>query len=367
MAQFKASEQYPFWFRRTITLLGLCLLFVILSYGKFILMPLALSALLAMLLEPVSRWLEKLRLGRAVAIILSMTLVFVLLAGIFSLLSYQFVQFADRLPEAGARLQQVSADLLNFFENTFGIAPERQVAFLQQGIQKIIDQSGQYVTTALGATTGILTVLGLLPIFIFFMMYYKEMYQTFLRKVWQERSNASVEVVIGGIQSVTQNYLAGLLIVVVILGILNAVGLLIIGLDNAIFFATFAAMLAVIPYIGIIIGSLPAVLYALLFSGSLWMPLAVIAVFAVVQFLEGNFITPNIIGSRVSINPFMALIALLIGGQIWGIVGMIIFVPFVGILKCIFDEVDALRPYGYLLGNTVQYEKAVKNDEHGPA
>src|SRR5699024_10982768 len=99
------------------------------------------------------------------------------------------------------------------------------------------------------------------------------------------------------------------------------------GLDNFLFFATFAAVLAVIPYIGIIIGSIPAVLYALLFTNSLLMPLGVIGVFAAVQFLEGNFITPNVIGSRVSINPFMAMLALIIGGQIWGIVGMILFVP----------------------------------------
>lgn len=366
MAQFKASNKYPFWLRGSIILLGLTLLFVVLSYGRFILMPLALSALLAMLLEPVSRWFEKFKMGRVVAIILSMILVFILLAGIFSLLSIQFIQFADRLPEAGERLQQVSTDLLQFFENTFNIAPERQIEFVEQGLQKVIDQSGQYASTALGATTSVFTTLGLLPIFIFFMMYYKEMYHTFLRKLWKDESNASVEAVIRGIQSVTRNYLAGLIMVMVILAIMNYIGLLIVGLENALFFAIFAAVLAIIPYIGIIIGSLPAVLYALLFSGSLWMPVAVIGVFAVVQFLEGNFITPNITGSRVSINPFMALVALIIGGHIWGIVGMIIFVPFVGILKCIFDEVEDLRPYGYLLGNTIQYKESKQvNEEKG--
>lgn len=358
MSQFKASPNYPLWFRGTIILLGFVLFCLILSYGRFILMPLALAALLAMLLEPVSRWLEKLKVGRVIAIILSMLFVFVVLIGIFSLLSLQFVEFANRLPEAGARLEEVSADLLQFFENTFGIAPERQVDFVQQGLQSIIDRSGQYASTALGATTSVFTILGLLPIFIFFMMYYKDMYQTFLRKVWKDQSNASVDSVIQGIQSVTKNYLVGMIIVIVILAILNGIGLAIIGLDNALFFAIFAAVLAIIPYIGIIIGSLPAVLFALLFSDTLLMPLGVVAVFATVQFLEGNFITPNIIGSRVSINPFMALIALIVGGQIWGIVGMIIFVPFVGILKCIFDEVEGLRPYGYLLGNKIKYEES---------
>lgn len=355
MAQFEASNKYPFWLQGTVILLGLCLFFVVLSYGKFILMPLALSALLAMLLEPLSRRFEKIKLGRGVAIVLSMVLVFLLLAGVFSLLSLQFVEFADRLPEAGNRLQQVSTDLQQFFQTTFGIAPERQIQFIEQGVQKLIDRSGQYASSALGATTSVFTTLGLLPIFIFFMMYYKEMYPTFLRKALNADRNSSLQTVILGIQSVTRNYLVGMIIVIVILGILNVIGLWIIGLENALFFATFAAVLAIIPYIGIIIGSLPAILYALLFSGSLWMPVGVIGVFAVVQFLEGNFITPNIIGSKVSINPFMALIALLVGSQVWGIVGMILFVPFVGILKCIFDEVDELRPFGYLLGNTVEY------------
>lgn len=363
MPQFKASKKYPFWLRGTVILLGLCLLFIMLSYGQFILMPLALAALLAMLLEPVSRWLEKLKMGRAIAIVLSMILVFIALAGVFSLLSLQFVQFADRLPEAGERLQQVSTDLLQFFENTFNIAPERQIEFVEQGIQKLIDRSGQYASTALGATTSVFTTLGLLPIFIFFMMYYKKMYQTFLQKAWKDESNASVDSVIKGIQSVTRNYLVGMLIVIVILGLLNFIGLWIIGLENALFFATFAAVLAVIPYIGIIIGSVPAIMFALLFSGSLWMPVAVIGVFAVVQFLEGNFITPNIIGSQVSINPFMALIALLVGAQVWGIVGMILFVPFVGILKCIFDEVEGLQPYGYLLGNSDEYHSNPQTEE----
>ncbi len=355
MPNYHTSKKYPFWLKGTVILLGLCLLFVVLTYGRFILMLLALSALLAMLLEPISRRLEKIKIPRALAIVLSMVLVFVVLGGIFSLLSLQFVQFADRLPEAGDRLQQVSSDLLQFFEGYFGIAPERQVDFFQQGLQRLIDRSGEYASTAIGATTSVFTVLGLLPIFIFFLMYYRKMYHIFLRKVWRDKSNASVESVLSGIQAVTRNYLVGMLIVIVILGILNFIGLWIIGLENALFFATFAAVLAVIPYIGIVIGSLPALLFALLFVDSLFMPLGVIAVFTAVQFLEGNFITPNIVGSQVSINPFMALIALLVGSQVWGIVGMILFVPFVGILKCIFDEVEGLKPYGYLLGNRVAY------------
>src|SRR5699024_6709544 len=185
----------------------------------------------------------------------------------------------------------------------------------------LINKSGQYASTALGATTSVFTTLGLLPIFVFFMMYYKKMYRTFLQKMWRG-DDEFINAIIDGIQSVTQNYIVGMMSVIFLLAVLNAIGLWILGIPNALFFAVFAAIWAIIPYIGIIIGSLPAIVFALLFTDSLWNPVGVIAVFAVVQFLEGNFITPNIVGSRVSINPMIALIALLIGGELWGISGM---------------------------------------------
>lgn len=351
----KAINEYPIWLKGPVILLGLVLLFIVLEYGQFIFMPLALAALFAMLLEPLCQKFEKLKIGRIGGIILSMIVVFCILAGLITLLSIQFVQFADQLPLAAKRLEQISNDMLLFFQHTFSISPEQQIDFLQRGLQNIISKSGQYVTTALGATTSIFATLALLPIFVFFLLYYKQMYYEFIYRSSDNRRNAALETMIRNIQSVTRNYILGVLIVVVVVGVLNAIGLWIIGLNHVLFFAAFAAVLAVIPYIGIVIGCLPAVLYALLFGGSLWLPVAVIIVFTIVQFLEGNFITPGIVGSRVSINPFMAILALLIGGQLWGIVGMIISVPFLGIIKCVFDEVDGLRPYGYLLGNKIEY------------
>jgi predicted PurR-regulated permease PerM len=333
------------------------LLFVVLSYGKFILMPIAFAALISMMLEPISAWLQRYKFNRMLAIITSIILIAVILGGIMSLLSIQFIQFADRLPEANAKLQTLSNDLIQFFESTFSLTPDRQVQFLERGLETAIDKSGEYISTVLGATTSVFTTLGLLPFLVFFMMYYKKMYRTFLHTA-VDGNNDAIDSVIDSIQSVTQNYIVGMISVITILGILNAIGLWIVGIDHVLFFAAFAAILAVIPYIGIILGSLPAILFALLFTDSLLNPIGVVAVFATVQFLEGNFITPNVIGSQVSINPFMALIALVIGGQLWGISGMILFVPLLGILKCVFDQVESLKPYGYVLGNRTEYEVA---------
>ncbi|WP_372636216.1 AI-2E family transporter [Fodinibius sp.] len=347
------SKRYPFWLKWTTILLGMVLVVIILSYGQFILMPLAFAGLIAMLLEPLCQQLERVKLNRMVAIIVSMLLLFIILGGIISLLSIQLVQFTDRLPEANQKIQAVSNDLRQFMEAKFNISPSTQLEYFEQGLSAVVNKSGEYMSTALGATTSVFTTLGLLPFFIFFMMYYKERYRSFLYKLWQGEDEVVNEVV-DGIQGVTQNYIIGMAAVITLLAVLNAIGLWIIGIEHVLFFAVFAAILAIIPYIGIIIGSLPAVIFALLFTDSLLNPLGVIAIFAIVQFLEGNFITPNIVGSRVSINPMVALAALLIGGELWGISGMILFVPFVGILKHIFDRVDALKPVGYLFGDSKQ-------------
>ncbi|MFH5831072.1 AI-2E family transporter [Halalkalibaculum sp. DA3122] len=354
------KKEYPFWFKSTTILVGLTLLFLILSNGKFILMPLAFSALLSMLLVPVVGYLERWKLGRAGSIVVAMILVVIMIFGLLSLFSWQFVQFAEELPRVTERLRQINADVLAFLDRQLGIAPAQQTDYLQQALDKLIEQSGQYVTGLVNTTTNLFTTLGLMPIFIFFMLYYKEMYETFLNKIIERRSSSQVESVVNKVQEVTQNYLVGLITVILILAVLNTIGLLIVGIDHAIFFGVFAAFLAIIPYIGIIIGSLPPLLYAIFLTNSLLYPLGVILVFVMVQFLEGNFITPKIIGSRVSINPFIAMIALIIGGQLWGISGMILFVPLVGILRVVFEEIPALRPVGYLLGNQIDYRDKEK-------
>ena len=363
LSLFSSGQAYPGWLKIVAMLFGLVLIYIILVYGKFILMPLALSALLAMLLEPVSKLFERLRLGRAVSIVLSMVIVFVGLAGIFSLLSIQFMQFAERLPEVNEKLGDISSDMLVFFQQNFGIAPERLLGFVKQGLGNVVSWGGENLGEAVGATTNVFITLGLLPILVFFLMYYKNMYRNFLHMVSRDENNRSIDTVITNIQTVTQNYIVGLISVVGILTVLNALGFWIIGLENALFFGVFASIWAVIPFIGIIVGSLPALLYAFLFTDSLWIPLGVVIVIAIVQFLEGNFITPNIVGSKVSINPFMALLALIVGGEVWGIMGMILFVPFVGILRCVFLEVDGLDPYAYLLGSQQDYEAEQEQKE----
>jgi putative heme transporter len=361
--RFQKHDHYPFWLKAPLILIGLCLLVVILSYGRFILMPMAFAALFSMLLNPVIERLESLKLGRVVSILLALSIITVLLSVVIALITIQLIQFSDNLPDIADRIKNTSYTGINTLERITGISEDRLTEYIKNGLKTLFETGGEFMSSMAEATKGTLIFLSLLPIFIFFMLYYKKMYRIFIEKTFEKSHNSEIDSVIKRVQTVTQNYLVGVFIVIGIMAVLNTIGLLIIGLEYAIFFAVFASFLAIIPYVGSLLGALPAVLYATLTGDSFLLPLLVILVFVTVQALEGNFITPKIIGSKVSINPFVAIIALLIGAEIWGIAGMILFIPLIGILRVGFSQVQELKPYGYLLGNIIDYEESDQQKE----
>ncbi len=360
---FTSPEPSPFWLKATVILFGLCLLVVLLSFGKFILMPLACAAIISLLLNPVVERFEAWKLGRIFSIILVLFLITVIFSGFFTLIAVQVAEFFDKLPEITERLKSTVAEGIIAIENYSGISQDRQNEYVKNALDNLFDTGGEFLSSLAGATTGTVTFFVLLPIFVFFMLYYKKMYVTFLQIIFEKSQNSEIDNVLLRVQNVTQNYLVGLFTVLGIMAVLNSIGLLIIGLDYAIPFAIFASMLAIIPFVGAILGAVPAVLYAFLIHDSLWMPVLVITVFTTVQLIESSFLTPRIIGSKVSINPFVAIIVLLVGGKIWGIAGMILFIPLIGIMRVGFTQVHGLKPYGYLLGNIFEYKKYEEIDK----
>ncbi|MCC5942134.1 MAG: AI-2E family transporter [Balneolaceae bacterium] len=354
---FIPPETYPFWLKAPLILFGLSLLVVTLSFGKFIVMPLACAAIISLLLNPVVVRFEIWKLGRVFSIVLVLLLIMLIFSGFFTLIAVQVVEFFEKLPEITEKLKKTMAEGIISIETFSGISKESQTEYAKNAIDNLFDSGGEFLSSLAGATTGTITFIVLLPIFIFFMLYYKKMYVIFLQKMFEKSQNSEIDNVLLKVQNVTQNYLVGLFTVLGIMAILNSIGLLIIGLDYAIPFAIFASMLAIIPFVGAILGAVPAVLYAFLIHDSLWLPLLVIAVFSTVQLIESSLLTPRIVGSKVSINPFVAIIVLLLGGKIWGIAGMILFIPLIGIMRVGFSQVHELKPFGYLLGNIIEYEK----------
>lgn len=342
----------PPYFKFTVILLALSLLILGLITFKPVLMPLAFGLLFALLLLPLTRDLEnRLRFPRALAILCSITLVVVVLGLVAYFLSMQLVSLTSELDTIGQNIQKLIVQGQDFMYTRFGIEAPNRSQLIQNIIGSIQDLSTTFLGSTISVTTGAITVLTLVPIFVFCLLYYRDHLEQFLFKFVAKDRRSGVIHTMTDIQHVVQSYISGLMIVIVVVALLNTAGLLLLGVKYAIFFGVFASILTIIPYIGILIGAaLPAV-FTLATTGNLLDAVLVVLIFMFVQFLEGNFITPFVVGSKVSINPFAAIVALLIGGEIWGAAGMVLSIPMIAMMKVIFDVYPPLQPFGFLLAD----------------
>lgn len=340
----------------TFVLIGMSLLVFVLHKLDGILLPIAFSALLAVLLLPICRRLELWGLPRALAIVVCLLLVIILLSGLFYLFGTQLVQFRDEIPLFQQKLAEYFDQIQQMLSSKFGFQPMSKDQVIDQSLDTLKERAGGWLGTTLNTTTSVLSVVTLIPIYIFCLLYYRDHMRQFLFRFVSPDKRTSVLHTMDSIQTVVQAYISGLLTVIVIVAVLNAIGLLLLGVKFAIFFAIFASVLAIIPFIGIFIGATLPTLITLVETGSPLKALGVIGVFTFVQFLEGNFITPTITGSKVSINPMAAIIALILGGELWGTPGMILSIPLVAVIKVVLDASKATEPWGFLIGDVADGE-----------
>lgn len=350
MSNKPLEVKLPVYARLTIILLGVVLLFVGLRAAAPVLIPLAFSFILALVLYPMCKWFERRRVPRGLAIVISLIVMLIVLGALSLLVVSQIIGFSDELPEMTARMESAIYGLQDKVEQNFGMSPESQISWLSEKLQEFAEKSGDMMTGIVQSTGTFLAAVGLIPFYVFFILFYRDHLKEFAFRVTKPGEHERVGVIMKKTQKVIQHYLSGILTVMVILAVLNVSALMIIGVKHAVFFGVFAALLTIIPYIGVFIGSSLPIIYTLAMSDTYWTPVIVYLTFTGIQTLEGNIITPNIVGSKVSINPLVAIIALVIGANVWGILGMIIFVPFVAMLKVAFDNIESMKPYGLLLG-----------------
>lgn len=338
---------------------------VIIVYGLHtlsgLLIPLVFAILFSVLLFPLVQRLENWRVPRILAIILCLLLALTVLTGLFYGISIQISSFAEVVPQFVKRGNEYINSIRTFADEHLNIDRQRQVDEIKKYLNQALAEGGTIVTTTLLATTSILTNLFLVLLFAFFFLLYRDFFRSFFYRAFSDARPSKIDGVMAGIYQVVKDYLAGLVLVIIIIGTLMTIGLLILGVDYAVFFGFFGACLVLIPYFGISLGSLLPAAYTLVTQDNPIKALAVVGVFLFVQALEGNFITPYIVGSKVSINPLAAIIVLILWENIWGLPGLVLALPMTAILKVIFDAVDSLKPYGFLIGEAEKPRPPIKN------
>jgi predicted PurR-regulated permease PerM len=323
---------------------------IILYFGRAVFVPLSFSLLISFVLYPVCAWLERKGLSRIKAVAIALTLLLILGLLILALLITQFVSFLDEWPTIQLKLGKAMTDLSQALIDVFGVTVEEQQKF----IARIADQSGSSAMTILrnAVTASALSavLLFLIPVYAALILYYRNYWMAILNRIFPLERHESLREIMSLTIQAYYNFIKGMAVVYLAVGVLNSIGLLILGVPHAILFGFVASVLTFIPYVGIMVGSLLPITMAWITYDSIWYPVGIIAIFTFVQYLEANLIFPMAVSSRLNVNTLVMLLAIFIGGILWGMAGMILFVPFVGIAKLIADRNPKMKTLSMILG-----------------
>jgi predicted PurR-regulated permease PerM len=323
---------------------------IILYFGREVFIPISFALLISFILYPVCAWMERRGLGRLLAVSISISLL--ILAGllIVALLIHQFIIFLNEWPSLQEKLAKSLQEISTLLIKVFGISQERQ----QDWISRLASQSGSdilsLVRNAITASVSSTVLFILVPVYSVLILYCRERWMKIIQRLFPNANKESLREIISLTVTTYYSFIKGMAIVYLVVGVLNSIGLLLLGIPHAILFGFIAAVLTFIPYFGIMVGSLLPITVAWVTYDSVLYPIGIVAVFAVVQYLEANVIFPIAVSNRLNVNTFVVLVAIFVGGVFWGLAGMILFVPFVGIAKLIADHDPKWKTLSMILG-----------------
>ena len=341
----------PFYHKFAMILLTIILLAGIIYIGSDILMPLFFAIVLAILLLPLNNWLVKKGLPKVPAMLICILLAIICLGSIVYFLSSQVAGFMKDLPAIKQHLNDHLHTVKQWVREQFHVSYKEQDLAIKNATSDMNGSGTSMVTTTLFTAVQALLMVVLLPLYTFLILYYRLLIRKFLVDIFADRHRASVEEVMKESKTIVQGYMVGLLIEMAIVATLNATGFFIIGIQYPIFLAVLAAVLNMIPYIGMLVATIICMLITLTSSTEMSDVLWVAVVLTIVQFIDNNLLMPYVVSSKVRINALVSIIGVLIGGALAGVSGMFLSIPGVAIMKAIFDRVDGLKPWGMLMGD----------------
>jgi predicted PurR-regulated permease PerM len=343
----------PFYAKGTILFLGLIAVVFIMYVAQGILVPLVFALIIAILLHPVVNFLVKMRINRIVAIVLTLLLTFLILVGFAWLLISQGIRFGNSWPILVEKFTVISNHAISWISENFEIN--------QQSITDWIAKTqGDLIVLGTGAIGKTLVILGsalivffLIPVYIFLILFYEPILIEFIRRLFGNENREKASEIVAQIKNVIQRYLLGLIIEASIVAGLEIAALLLLGIEYAVLLGIIGALLNVIPYIGGLVAVALPMAVALATKSSPVYALYILVIYYVIQLFDNNFVVPKIVASRVKINALFSIVVVIAGNALWGIPGMFLSIPLLAIVKLICDHIEPLKPWGFLLGDSM--------------
>ncbi|WP_299824033.1 AI-2E family transporter [uncultured Pontibacter sp.] len=344
-------QNIPLTVRRAIEVMGLFFLGWIIVLGKGVLAPILMAFFLSIMLLPLYRFFRKYKFPEMLAIAISLLTLFVVAGLIIWFFSAQISSLVQDFPT----IQKNVTNHLNALSAWVGrhspYSTAEQMEFIRTRSSGLLSYAGNLLSGAALSVTSVFVFVALLPIYIFLLLFYRNLLLRFVFLWFPEEMHGKVGEALHEMQIIIKSYLFGLLIQVSYMTVLLGGILLIIGIKHALLIGLIFAFLNLIPYVGALLGNIIGVLLTLASSSELWPILAVLGTIAGVQFLDNNILMPRIVGSKVKINALATIVGVLVGGEIAGIAGMFLSLPIIAILKIIFDRSRSFRQWGVLFGD----------------
>lgn len=322
----------------------------LLYFGRPVLVPLGFALLISFVIYPICTWLESRRVPRPLAIGAGLLLVGLLLGSIVLLIIWQSGEFMKEWPAISVKLDETWRRLGAYLLREFDIPLQEQTEYLESILHNNSSRVVSVVEDMLYFSMTGLVMLILIPFYAALILHYRHLWMRALVAYFGESQRGRIyEIARESVQTYF-NFVKGMLVVYLVVGVLNSAGLALLGVPHPVLFGVIASVLTFVPYVGITIGSILPMAVAWVTFNSIWYPLGVVAIFAFVQYLEANVIFPLAVSSNLKVNTLVLIIAIFAGAVIWGGAGMILFIPFLGILKLVADRVPALKPLSIALG-----------------
>ncbi|MBC8984818.1 AI-2E family transporter [Pedobacter sp. N36a] len=346
----KNSSSQPFNAKLAIVLFSIISLGYLAILGRTILAPLLTSFLLAILLLPLANFLEqKCRLKRSMASIISVVLMIAVICSILFFLANQLTDLWQDWPLLKQQGETSFHELQHWISSNFGVNAQKQIEYVKEGASKVLSTSAVFVGATLLTLSTSLLFLFFLLLFTFFLLNYRRVLFSFLTSVFEEQHTEKVGEIVRQIQYIIKKYITGLFLQMFIVTSLMMLVLWILGVKYAVLLGLITGIFNIIPYIGIFSALVISVLITFATAGAAKVLLVIIA-FIAVHTIDGNVLMPLVVGSKVKINALFAFIGIVVGEMVWGISGMFLCIPYLAMLKIIFDRIDSLKPWGILLG-----------------
>lgn len=325
----------------------------IMHIGASMIVPIVFATLIAIFLYPLDRRVLKIVKFKSLSILISFIAVLLPISILGFLFYVQLSDIIDSLPAIGKNLQSGLDKILTTVSDKIPIINVNRKSLMNS--ESVNDITGQIGILGKGfvSTSSLLLAIFLTVIYTFFILYYRRSIKNFIIYQFESKLRPDIKETLTQIKEIVQSYLGGLGIVIIFLSIVNSIGLWIIGIEYPLFWGTLAGLLAVIPYVGTVLGGLLPFLFSLATYEHSWQPVAIIVFYGVIQFLEGNIITPKIVGDKVDINPLFAIMAVIVLSGIWGIPGTILALPLFGIFRIILSQFESTKPLATLMSSSV--------------